>query len=76
MSGGNQAAPNLESTVTITAENFTTTIINIILSGDVHQARAWADAHRVTVAEMSIAQRSRVAHACRRWGIPGIIPLR
>lgn len=60
----------------IAVELFTVTIINIILSGDVGQARVWADAHPGMVSEMSIAQRSRVAHACRRWGIPGIIPLR
>jgi len=52
----------------------TNTIVHIITSGDVGQARLWADAHSNDVARMSRNQRRAVAHACSRWGIPSILP--
>ncbi len=51
----------------------TTTLVRIITSGDVGQARLWTDAHPDAVARMSPRQRRAVAHACSRWGIPSIL---
>lgn len=57
----------------IIEELFTQTLVNVILSGDVHQARLLADASPLTIESMSKANRLRISHACDKWGIPSIL---